>query len=261
MIEIKRRKKRYTACASLLIAFLVLGVNMVQAQQLPTVLDSTTKLFVRNAGIGGNNTIDLIKRVGKDCLNFNPDLTILMIGTNDMNSVKYVPLEKYKQNLELLLDTIKSSGSKVLIMNILPFFEPYLLTRHPKTFYGTEGPSGRQAAVNKAIAAIAKQKGVPLLDIHHYFAAVGRIGLDKNSLIRNEVNSGITDGIHPTVDGYRLMAALVYQRILLEGLPHQRIVCFGDSITKGDGTIDHDSYPAFLRRLFEQASLQWPSQL
>ena len=205
--------------------------------------------FVRNAGVGGNNTIDMLKRLRKDCLDYHPDLTILMAGTNDMNSVKYVPLEQYKTNLKQLIEAIKTTGSKVLLMNILPFYEPYLLTRHPKAFYGNEGPAGRQAAVNAAIADIARQQDVPLLDIHHYFEKVGRIGLGKYSLIRNEANSGLTDGIHPTVDGYRLIASLVYQRIISEKLPHKRVVCFGDSITKGDGSIDKNSYPAFLKRL------------
>ncbi|WP_225974320.1 SGNH/GDSL hydrolase family protein [Arachidicoccus ginsenosidivorans] len=218
--------------------------------QVPTqTVETTDSVFVKNAGIGGNNTIDLLKRVQRDCIDYKPDLTILMIGTNDMNSVKYVPLEKYKQNLIRLLDTIKASGSKVLLMNILPFYTPYLLTRHPKAFYGEAGPEGRQEAVNKAISQIAKQEKVPLLDMHHYFASVGKIGLDKYSLISNEKNTGKTDGIHPTVDGYRLMAALVYQRIIMANLPHKRVVCFGDSITKGDGSITRNSYPAFLKKL------------
>jgi len=34
---------------------------------------------------------------------------------------------------------IKSTGSKVLIMTILPPYEPYLLTRHPAAFYQPEG--------------------------------------------------------------------------------------------------------------------------
>lgn len=211
----------------------------------------TNAAFVRNAGIGGNNTIDMLKRIRTDCLDFKPDLTIVMAGTNDMNSVKYVPLEKYKINLEHILDSIKIAGSKALIMNILPFYTPYLLTRHPKAFYGTEGPEGRQAAVNAAIAEIAKKRHIPLLNIHHYFEKIGDIGLEKSSLIRNEANSSMTDGIHPTPDGYRLIASLVYQKIISEGLPHRRVVCFGDSITKGDGSIDGKSYPAYLKKLLQ----------
>jgi hypothetical protein len=35
-------------------------------------------------------------------------------------------------------------------------------------------------------------------------------------------------------------------------LPKTGIVCFGDSITKGDGTMDRDSYPAYLKKLLSQ---------
>ncbi|ULT41911.1 hypothetical protein KRR40_46400 [Niabella defluvii] len=52
-----------------------------------------------NAGVGGNNTIDLLNRIEKDCLAHRPALTILMAGTNDMNSVKHVPLAAYEENL------------------------------------------------------------------------------------------------------------------------------------------------------------------
>lgn len=207
--------------------------------------------FVKNAGIGGNNTVDMLGRIGKDCLAFKPDLTIVMAGTNDMNSVKYVPLEQYKKNLVRILDSIKLSGSKVLLMNILPFYTPYLLKRHPIAFYGDEGPDGRQAAVNQAIAEIARQRHIPLLDIHHYFENIGNIGLDKSSLIRNQANSQQEDGIHPTPEGYRLMAALIYEKILSAHLPHNRVVCFGDSITNGDGSITGNSYPAFLLKLLQ----------
>lgn len=208
--------------------------------------------FVINAGIGGNNTRDLLARINKDCLSFHPDLTILMIGTNDMNSVKYVPLKEYKKNLQKIIDILLASHSKVLVMNILPLYEPYLLTRHPKAFYEPEGPSGRLAAVNKAIKKIANQKGVSFLDIHHIFEKIGNIGLDKSSYIRNKKNSNRTDGIHPTPDGYRAIAIAIYEHIINVHLPHERVVCFGDSITKGDGSIDHNSYPAFLKKLLSE---------
>lgn len=212
----------------------------------------TKQPFVINAGIGGNNTRDLLVRINKDCLSFHPDLTILMIGTNDMNSVKYVPLKEYKKNLRKIIDLLLESHSKVLLTNILPLYEPYLLTRHPRAFYGDEGPSGRLAAVNKAIKKIAAEKGVGFLDIHHVFEKIGNIGMDKSSYIRNEANSNMTDGIHPTPDGYRAIAIAIYERIMDAHLPHERVVCFGDSITKGDGSIDHNSYPAFLKKLLSE---------
>lgn len=212
----------------------------------------TKQPFVINAGIGGNNTRDLLARIDKDCLSFHPDLTVLMIGTNDMNSVKYVPLNEYKDNLRKIIDKLLKSHSQVLLLNILPLYEPYLFTRHPKAFYGPEGPSGRLTAVNEAIEQIADQTGVSFLDVHHVFEKIGNIGLEKSSYIRNEANSNITDGIHPTPDGYRAIAIAVYEHINDAHLPRERVVCFGDSITKGDGSMDHNSYPAFLKRLLSE---------
>lgn len=222
--------------------FLTLGlISSITAQK--------TAPFVINSGVGGNNTKDLLARIDSDCISYKPDLTILMVGTNDMNSVKYIPLDQYKANLEKIIDILLKAKSKVLLMNILPLYEPYLLTRHPKSFYAPEGPAGRLKAVNKVIRQVAQEKHVSFLDVNHIFAAIGNIGLDESSYIRNMANSKMTDGIHPTPDGYRAIAIAVYEKIINDNLPHERVVCFGDSITKGDGSIDNKSYPAYLKKL------------
>jgi lysophospholipase L1-like esterase len=217
-------------------------IALLTASIVNNATAQTSEPFVINAGVGGNNTKDLLARIDRDCLSHKPDLTILMVGTNDMNSVKYVPLAEYKQNLRKIIDLIKKAHSKVLLMNILPLYEPYLFTRHPKAFYGEEGPTGRMAAVNNAIIEIAHEKHVSFLDIHHIFDKIGNIGTDANSYIRNEVNSHMTDGIHPTADGYRAISIAIYETIINQHLPHKRVVCFGDSITAG-------AYPSYLRKL------------
>jgi lysophospholipase L1-like esterase len=113
---------------------------------------------VINAGIGGNNTTDLLNRVDQDCLAKQPELTVLMVGTNDMNSVKYLPIAQYENNLSTLVKKIKSSGSKVLLMTILPMYADHLLTRHPASFYEPEGVQGRRKQVNDVIQKIADQQ-------------------------------------------------------------------------------------------------------
>ena len=42
---------------------------------------------VFNAGVGGNNTVDLLRRIDKDCLGKNPDLTVLMIVLTSIQSL------------------------------------------------------------------------------------------------------------------------------------------------------------------------------
>lgn len=233
---------------SLLCTAGLLYANIAGAAGLPPRQE---ELLVVNAGKSGNNTKDLLKRLQTDCLDHKPDLTILMVGTNDMNNGKYVPLDKYRQNLEQLVTAIKRNGSQVLLMTILPFYEPYLLTRHPAEFFGAEGPSGRRTALNNTIREVAAAQKTSLLDIGALFEKVGKIGTHKDCLLRNEINSGKTDGVHPTPNGYRFLALAVSQFISYHNLPQQRIVCFGDSITRGDGSVDGESYPAYLKKLLQ----------
>lgn len=200
--------------------------------------------FLINAGIGGNTSADLLNRIDKDCLSYKPDLTILMVGTNDMNSMKYIPIGQFEKNMREIISKILNSGSKILMMNLLPVYEPYLFTRHKKEFYEPEGHSGRKAAMNTLLKKLAGEYNLSFLDIHHIFEEAGNIGEDKSSLIQNEANSGKKDGLHPTSDGYRVMAVAIYEYIVQNKLPHSRIVCFGDSITAG-------SYPNYLKKLLK----------
>jgi len=202
---------------------------------------------VINAGVGGNNTVNLLNRIDKDCLAQKPDLTILMIGTNDMNTRNHVPLPDYERNLRTLCAKLVAARSQVMLMNILPAYEPYLITRHDPKFYEPEGHYARKAKVNEAIRKVASDNKFPFLDLHHIFEKVGTIGLEPSSLIKNETNSNKTDGIHPTPDGYRVIAVAVYTFLVQNQLLKNRIVCFGDSITLGDG--NGQNYPTYLQQL------------
>jgi len=207
------------------------------------------KPFIINSGIGGNTTADLLSRIETDCLAYKPDMTILMIGTNDMNSVKYIPLPQYEKNLRRIAEMIIGVKSQILLMNVLPAYEPYLFTRHPKEFYGAEGHKGRKDKVNARVKSVADEYKLHFLDMNHIFETVGNIGEESNSLIKNMANSGKTDGIHPTTDGYRTMAIAIYEKLKSINAPHKRLVCFGDSITNGGGGVDGTSYPAYLKKL------------
>ena len=134
-------------------------------------------------------------------------------------------------------------------MNLLPVYEPYLLTRHSPDFYKPEGHPGRLAQMNKCIGDVAGNNHISCIDLHHIFISIGNIGLDKSSLIKNEANSNTQDGLHPTADGYRVIALSVYQSILRHSLPVRNIVCFGDSITLGDGVDGGYNYPSYLKKL------------
>lgn len=207
------------------------------------------RITVINAGVGGNNTADVLARLAKDCLSHKPGLTVLMLGTNDMNSRKFIPQDVFVQNLTQIVQSIVATGSKIVLMNLLPVYEPYLLSRHDPDFYKPEGHRSRLISMNAAIHHVAREHDLSFLDLYSVFEKAGNIGLDKTSLIKNEANSNSTDGLHPTAEGYRMIGVLVYQHIVQSKLVADKIVCLGDSITRGDGSVDKDSYPAWLKKL------------
>jgi lysophospholipase L1-like esterase len=209
----------------------------------------TNSVEVINSGVGGNNTRDLLARLDQDCLALQPDLTILMIGTNDMNSRKFVPMLEFGKNLRTIIEQILRLKGELLLMNLLPVYEPYLLTRHNPEFYLPEGHSGRLKEMNRCIENTAKEYKLKWLDLYHIFDKIGNIGLEPSSLIKNEANSNTTDGLHPTPEGYRIIGLAVYQQILYYKLKVAKIVCLGDSITYGDGSMNKDSYPGWLKKL------------
>ncbi len=230
-------------------AGLLTATFSIPGKYFPGEVYQANDCIIFNAGIGGNNTVDLLKRIDKDCLTHQPDLTILKIGTNDMNSMKHIALPQYEANLRNIVGQLIAAKSRVLLMTILPVYEPYLYTRHPRAFYEPEGHAKRKEQVNEVIRKVAADNNQDLLDMGYIFQQVGDVGEEMESLIQNVANSNKQDGVHPTPAGYRTMAVALYEYITQKQLPHSRVVCFGDSITFGDGGTEGKSYPAYLKKL------------
>jgi lysophospholipase L1-like esterase len=213
---------------------------------------------VFNAGKGGASSGNLLgKKLLKKALSPKPQLTILMVGTNDMlNSRKLATYEKFEANINKLLDIFKAKNSQVILMTIPPFSEKLLLMRHKRAKY-SEAPTKRVEKANAVIKKIAKKRNLPLVDVYALFTAVTKDQDSKASLLRNLANKKIKDGVHPHKAGYKVIAEAVYKTINKYKLPTKRIVCYGDSITygagmKGAGTATGNTYPGQLAKLLKK---------
>lgn len=199
---------------------------------------------VINAGVGGNNTNNVLARLDADVIAKKPDLTLLMIGTNDTlagHSHSTVPPDVYERNLREIVRRIHKGGSPVILMTVLPCIPDLLLTREdPANFPG--GPNAAVARTNDTVRRIAASEHCQVIDTFTLFLRGGNLGPDSDCLLQNVANSGQTDGVHPTPYGYRVMATAVWQHLSDSSFKPHRIVCLGDSITAG-------AYPADLSRL------------
>ena len=209
---------------------------------------------VYNAGINGNNTADLLTRITKDVFQRSPGVVILMIGTNDMlNKRNMLSLKEYENNYRQLILQLKQKAT-VILMTIPPVNSPYIIKRKPELNFKANGPQKRVDSANTLIKKIATENKCVLLDLHQVLMACGGSDEQMNSLFQNEANSGIPDGVHPTANGYRVIATAVYGTISGLQMPLKEVLCFGDSITfgynvKGAGTSEGESYPALLQKM------------
>lgn len=218
--------------------------------------------LVVNAGVPGDNTKALLARLDRDVLVHKPELTILLAGTNDaLNSAALLPTEETAANLSNIVTKLRDAGSKTLMITPPPFHKPYLAARHPASAYGGESPESRLAKTVASMRRLCGAMGIPLIDINRIFSAIGDVGESQASLIRNKENSNSEDGVHPTAEGYRVIAVCAYETILNLELPRSRIVCAGDSITyglnmAGMGGVEGESYPARLNALLNAGIAQ-----
>ena len=199
-----------------------------------------------NAGIGGNTSGQLLTRIDKDVLNHKPDVVIMMVGTNDMlNSKKMVGYSKYTSNLESLIKKIKSSGSELVLMSPIPADSIYLFQRHDKSLF-KEVPNKKIDIAGEIIKNLAIENKVYFYDLNSEFKALNLPQHNRDMFIKNVKNSGKGDGVHPTALGYRFIAQNIHHFLKEKGLlnPGQKIICFGDSITKGGK--DGANYPSYL---------------
>jgi len=214
---------------------------------------------VLNKGIAGNNTQNLLSRIDKDVIAEKPDLVILMVGTNDLvNSRKMIAYDKLEQNYQQLIEKLRANHITLVMMSPPPVDTGYLFLRHdPKSY--DENPNVKIDSLNKLVKKLSKASQSHFIDLHAVFKAAGSPNRTVNSLTVNEANMGIADGIHPTKEGYALIANTIYRHLVKQGLlkKNRKIICFGDSMTygsfmKGAGTVDGETYPAVLKELIER---------
>ena len=206
---------------------------------------------ISNLGKGGASSGDILKYQLKQAIQLKPDIAIVLAGTNDMiNSGKLSSYDNYEKNMRSIVNALKKSGSAVILVTIPPCEERILFMRHKPELFGDETPNKRILNANKIIEKIAEEEKIPLAD---FFSLVKKKGMGetKTSLIKNMANSGTMDGVHPTAEGYLMLAEIISQIISENKLPWKKIVCIGDSITygasmKGAGTATGDTYPAKL---------------
>lgn len=103
------------------------GYGVMQKDSYPAQLQKKTGLHVINAGISGEESSEGLSRLSALLVN-KPDLVILCHGGNDI--LRKRSDEKLKTNLIAMINLIKESGAKVLLVGV-PNFGMLGVKTHP----------------------------------------------------------------------------------------------------------------------------------
>ena len=149
-----------------------------------------------NRGISGQTTPQMVLRFRQDVVDLKPKVVVILAGTNDIaGNTGPSTLEMILYNLKSMTDIAKANGIKVILSSILPAFD------YP--WKPGVNPNEKIPALNKMIKDYADQNDVIYLD---YFSAM----TDERNGLPIKLSE---DGVHPNVDGYKIMEPLVEEAI------------------------------------------------
>ncbi len=142
-----------------------------------------------NRGISGNKVTDLQARWKQDTLDLKPDVLSILIGVNDNASV---PLDKYEQIYDNLLNETEAANPQIKLVLCEPFTLPVGRIKENWEQWSS-GITARRNIVAK-------------LAMKHHAALVRFQKVFDEACKRAPADYWIWDGVHPTYSGHQLMA-------------------------------------------------------
>ncbi len=189
------------------------------AELLPAALaDQGIRARVVNAGIGDTTTRDARERLDCDVRAFSPDLVVVQFGINDSwidagegRREPRLARAEYRDNLVFIVRTLKAGGARIVLMTPNPMRwdrpEEIAVFRDRPGLLDTADERGLNGLLDlyaETVREVAREEGVPLVDVHRAFEEYGNA---PGQSIRELLIAG--DGIHPSAAGQRLVCRLL----------------------------------------------------
>lgn len=177
----------------------------------PKALGRLLKTDPINAGVPGNTTAQALRRMPEDVLAHDPDVVVILFGTNDSridNAKVHVPVDKYRANLEQMIKACTRNKARVVLCTVPPINpEPYFKRHEKKTFDAAGGLARLLAEYRAAALRVAASRKVPVVDL--------------NQILLREPGWMGSDGVHPRKRGNTIIARHIAEAVrpLLGAIP------------------------------------------
>ncbi len=145
-------------------------------------------------GISGQTSYQFLLRFRNDVINLKPKLVIINAGTNDVaENTGPFDLEKTFGNIASMAEMAKANKIKVILTSVLPASE---FKWNKKITDSSE----RIEALNAKIKEYAEANKIPYVDYYTPMASGPERSLNPDYS---------KDGVHPTLEGYLVMEAII----------------------------------------------------
>ena len=155
-----------------------------------------------NCGAPGDAAVRTLNRLHEDCLIFNPDKVIIMLGVNDIEIALYkngTDIENKEERKQHFFDLYKENMVKI-IEDCQKFNAEVILCTPTVLDDRKMNSSGCEEAILKCIEFLKKQAEKRKLKL-----------VDYHTAMTGMINEGILedDGVHPTEKGHHIMAQVM----------------------------------------------------
>ena len=145
-----------------------------------------------NRGISSQTTPQMLLRFRADVINLNPELVIILAGTNDIaGNTGPSSIEMIAHNIISMAELAMINDIKIILCSVLPVYD--------YTWKPGLNPVGKISALNEIIRDYAQNNGIMYLD--YYSSMVD----DRKGLTEDYTY----DGVHPNKLGYTIMESLL----------------------------------------------------
>ncbi|SRR6266700_705516 len=174
-----------------------LGDSITDGWKLPEYFPG--KPYV-NRGISGQITAQMALRFHQDVVELQPAAVIVNAGINDIsNTLQITSVAEIESNYESMAEISRAHGVRIIFASVLPVNN---YTEYSRGFL-TERPPEQIRELNRWLKKYCEKNSLVYLD---YYSAM----IDENQMFRRELTA---DGLHPTANGYKIMAPLAEKAI------------------------------------------------
>ena len=180
------------------------------------------------AGVSGNKSPDMLKRLDKDVPSKKPDIVLFSCGVNDVwhgmaDPAKGVPCADYAKTCGEILDRIAAAGATPVVLT------PTMIGESPTT-----PENVKLDAYLAALREVAAARGVPVIDLN----AAMRAALRETPA--NRGGKRLTfDGVHMNYAGDCMMARTILGAFGLAGRKDGEIAKAWDDLHLNSASVAH----------------------